>query len=326
MFSDPGLDCHEDERRLIPIDYDISDFFKGASLRLLSVSLSMINSLPDLSVIRQVNRLNINYKGSDGSFAAFNTPGLEWPNLRHLSIYSIPKIEFLSYLWDIPSLVGGLTGAQFHFRDQYYPGNSLNDSLDMLLSMLVRGSPNLKSLWLLRRGGRSSFVNPRTVAQALSKLELQELKINSYRSERPKSLDVQQHLEGRVFSSLEHLEVGRHRVNLLDLRFYAQSFPNLKHLRVQVKASIDDLEYDGRDLSASLQECELHVSDAEFGGEPFEPAWEASSKFLLLLWPNLRFSLGSKVVGKHAGWAKTFKSLQFLSIRDRVELQASSRA
>ncbi|KAG9096713.1 hypothetical protein FRC06_008404, partial [Ceratobasidium sp. 370] len=236
----------------------------------------MINSLPNLSVINQVNRLNINYRGSNGSFAAFTTPGLEWPNLRHLSIYSIPKIENLSYLWDIPSLVGNLTGAQFHFRDQYYPKNSLNDSLEMLLSMLVRGSPNLKSLWLLRRGGRSSFVNPRTVTQVLSKLDLQELKINSYRSERPRYLDVQQQLEERVFSSLERLEVGRHRVNLLDLRFYARSLPNLKHMRVQVKVSLDDLEYDEKNLSASLQECELYISDAEFE-EPFEPAWEASS-------------------------------------------------
>ncbi|KAG9098783.1 hypothetical protein FS749_002976 [Ceratobasidium sp. UAMH 11750] len=312
LFSDPGLDCHEDERRFIPIDYDISDFFKAVSLRLLSVSLSMINSLPDLSIIRQVNRLNINYKGSNGSFAAFNTPELEWPNLRHLSIYSIPKIEDLSSLWDIKSLVGNLTGAQFHFRDQYYPGDSLNDSLDILLSMLARGSPNLKSLWLLRRGGRGSFVNPRTVTQVLSKLELQELEINSYRSERPKCLDVRYHLEGRAFNSLERLEVGRHRVDLLDLRFYAKSLPNLKHMWTQVKVSIDDLEYDEKDVAASLQECELYVCDAEFDGEPFEPAWEGSAKFLLLVWPNLRLSLGSKVTEKHAGWTKVFKSLQRL--------------
>ncbi|KAG8758434.1 hypothetical protein FRC12_010011 [Ceratobasidium sp. 428] len=316
LFADPSPDCHEEEHRLIPIEYDVSDFDAGATLKLLSISLSMVNSLKSASLISKVTRLNINYKGSNGSFEAFEAPGLVWPNLYHLSVYSVRKVENLFSLWSIPSLVGNLTGAQFHFRDQHYPSNSLDDSLDTLFSMLVKGSPKLKSLWLMRRGRHGAFVNPALWTKALGWLELREVKINSYKSERPSSLDVQRHLEGRSFSSVERLEVGRHRVELLDLQFYAKSLPNLKYLRIMLKVHVENLAYEEQTLGTSSQNCELYVPDAEFQGEPFDPAWETSSNLLLIIWPNLTLSLGSKISGKHAGWIKILNSFQSKRRRD----------
>ncbi|KAG8744364.1 hypothetical protein FRC10_010251 [Ceratobasidium sp. 414] len=282
LFSDLGTEFHEEERRLLPIEYDISGFFQAVSLRLLSLSLSTVDSISDPSLISRVEKLSIHYKNSCGSFRTLTVPGLQWPNLSQLSVYSVHKVECLRYLWDTPALVSKLETVVIHFRDQCFPDHSIGDSIGPIVAMLARGSPKLKTLWLVRRGMRGSFTNPGTLIQVLSHLSLREVRIGAARLESPPAIDVQQTLAGRVFDSVERLEVGRHRVYLRDLQHYVRSFPNLKHIRIQIDLSSEALNYDAENLPTSLTECHLHISGVVSEGPTFEPVWTSSSRFVVL--------------------------------------------
>ncbi|KAG8758435.1 hypothetical protein FRC12_010012 [Ceratobasidium sp. 428] len=316
LFSDGGSECHVEERRLIPIDFDISSFFQNASLRLLSVSLSAIDSLADLTLISRLEKLSVHYKNSCGSFRALTSPNLKWPNLNQLSVYSVHKFECLRYLWDTPALVGKLEMVVIHFRDQCFPDTSIHNSIELIVPMLARSSPNLKTLWLVRRGIRGSFTYARALTQVMSHLSLREVRLGATRLEDPAyATDVKLYLDGNIFNSLERLEVGRHRVDLRDLRYYVRSFPSLKYLRIQVSMTGDTLDSQSNELPINPHECNLHVCGAVFDGVELELAWATASKFLLHIWPNLSLSLASGIIKEHEGWLPVFRSLKLQSKR-----------
>ncbi|KAG8713300.1 hypothetical protein FRC08_013432 [Ceratobasidium sp. 394] len=281
LFSDLGVECHEQERRLLPIEYDISSFFRATPLRLLSISLSTVDSISDLSLVSHVEKLSIHYKNSCGSFRQLTIPSLQWPNLNQLSVYSVHKLECLRSLWNTPALVSKLETVVIHFRDQCFPENTISDSLGPIVAMLARGSPNLKTLWLVRRGMRGSFVNPGALVQVLSHLSLREIRIGAAKLESPPASDVQRTLEGKVFSSVERLEVGRHQVCLRDLQHYVRSFPNLKYIRIQIDLSSYASDYSTEKLPVSLNECHLHISGVKAAA--YELVWTSASKYVAFL-------------------------------------------
>jgi hypothetical protein len=281
LFTYPDLDYSYDERTLVPKDYEVSAFFKAASLRTLSTSLPMIDDIGNISLFSSVEQLNIHYRQSCDSFHALTVPGVEWPNLYQLSIYSLHNVERLNYLWAVPALASRLTVIRLQFRDPCFPSNTIMRYLEQLATGLAEGAPNLKSLWLVRRGTRGSFENPGVVVHMLSKLKLQDLHIVSQRDEMPGSVNLRQNLEGRRFNSIEHLEVGQHLVDLPDLQFYARSMPELKKLRLQVKIPTEDMQGDSADLPTSLHNFQLHVVNVFFDETATESAWESSSRYVL---------------------------------------------
>jgi hypothetical protein len=332
LCSDNTSGCPDEERPLVPLDYDISNFFEAAPLRILTSSLSIINDMRHVSLLsRGIERLNIHYTLPCGSFEALTAPDVEWPNLYQLSVYSLRRIEDLNYLWAVPALVSKLTSVKLQLHDRSFPHNTISDSLEMLATALANGSPHLKRLWLFRRGTRGSFENPAAVVQLLSKLALQELRVGSRADETPGSVDLRRNLQGRKFQSIEHLEVGQHLVDLLDLQFYVRSMPELKHLAIQVRISNKDLQTYQVDMLTSLHDLNLHVVNAIFE-DTSESAWESASRyvlpvtfteymlnrfrFLLSLWPNVLMFLGWRIKGEHAGWGRMLRTMQMRCRRD----------
>jgi hypothetical protein len=210
----------------VPSNYNASTFFEAAPLHTLSISLSTLNNIRDLGCLSRLQKLNIYYEDTPGSFESLTVPGLEWPNLHQLSIYSLHEVEPLKYLWGVPALVGKLTTVRLQFRD------GASARWEMLAAMLAKGSPNIETLLLAPRG---SFEDPGSIVELfISRLALRNLQIWTTDCPHPGHIDLWDRLLKRTFGSIETLELGAYREDILDLQSYALSMPKLKHLRVQL--------------------------------------------------------------------------------------------
>ncbi|KAG8713298.1 hypothetical protein FRC08_013430 [Ceratobasidium sp. 394] len=152
----------------------------------------------------------------------------------------------------------------------------------------------------------------------LSKLNLKELHVTSGECTRP--VHLVQNLQGKIFPSIQHLELRKHQIDLPDLQYYAQSMPNLRYLRIQIRILSGERAGITIDSLARSNAFELCVADACFRGakliSELEGAWEYASKLLLQLWPNIQLSLGSKIAAKHGGWLKALKAEQAKSKKE----------
>jgi muconolactone delta-isomerase len=289
-----------------------------------TVQLPVIDGIRNLSLVSRLERPSINDKQPHG---CFETLRRRVTHLRQLSVCAVRKVNSLNQLWTTPALTNKLTSVRLEFRDRCFSGDTLNTPLEALAIMLARGSPNLKCLYLARRGVHGSFEHLDFIAQVLSKIALRELRMCSIKCVESRPVELRQHLQGNTLSSMEHLEVGQHQVNLQDLQLYAQSMPELKYLAIQVKV-LNDSPIEGQaGVPASLHYCQVFIINTVFEGAPFEPAWISASKyvppgnlsycrlidrfrFMLALWPNVQLQLGSKTEDEHAGWIRVLKNMQ----------------
>ncbi|KAG8758436.1 hypothetical protein FRC12_010013 [Ceratobasidium sp. 428] len=308
IFSGPGA-YHDDENALITLQWDKAANIKAMPLQKLSTTLEMLREIGDMQTISQLQRLDIHYKYSCNSFVPLSTSEIEWPNLQHLSIYSVHRIESLNYLWKARGLVGNLTSVSLCIRDKCFKNNSaLKAQLENLAIMLAQGSPNLNHLYLGCRGTYGNLENPGVLVTMLSHLTLKELQV--YSGECTKAVDLQQNLKGMTFRCIHRLDIRDHQIDLSGLLYYAQSMPNLHYLRVQIRVP----KCDRLDLSTTtptkLSRFELCVASTDFEGEELGPAWEYASRLLLALWSNINLTLESRIASEHGGWVKILRAMQ----------------
>ncbi|KAG8729590.1 hypothetical protein FRC12_020863 [Ceratobasidium sp. 428] len=289
LFSGPGI-VHKDEEPLLPSQCNRSAIFKVMPLRALSTTLTMLREIGDMHTITQLQRLKVHYSHSSNNFAPLSTPDLEWPNLRHLSFYSVHCVESLSRLWDVDGLVRNLTSVSLCLRDRCFEDDhALRPQLENLAKMLAQGSPHLDCLYLRRRGKYGSLENPGVLAAILSHIELKELHVTSGKC--TKAVKLRQILHGRTFDCIRRLELRKYQIDLSGLLYYAQSMPNLQYLRIQIRVPKGDRSKLSVTTPPDPSRFKLYVANADFEGAELAATWEYASRYASVMHRTYRRSL-----------------------------------
>ncbi|KAG9091129.1 hypothetical protein FS749_016783 [Ceratobasidium sp. UAMH 11750] len=269
---------------LVPRTCTVSEYFRTANLRFLSTSLSVFNELDDLGdlgLVSQVERLEIlssQYGHSPSEVPSFH--GVEWPNLRYLSLYLSYDIDLFCYLWAAPSLVASLTSFKLQIKDLLAGG--ADDKAETVASLLAERSPKLKEVAFYGPPPeqlRSRF-DPAPLIRMLPKLPVQKLQVD-VRGVEATPPCLSQRLSGQIFPSIQSLDVGSYGVELGELESLAMNLPNLTYLRIKIGISGNEGGEVARPTSGE-QAFELRVSYLTLDSLEQGKTWEDASKYVLV--------------------------------------------
>ncbi|KAG9092829.1 hypothetical protein FS749_015413, partial [Ceratobasidium sp. UAMH 11750] len=143
---------NQDEEYLIPIRDTLLTDFDTSILRNLSTSLLILGKINNLRPLSHIERLEILYDEKNRTPTRLpKFKDVEWPNLRHLSIYLLPNLESLTRLWDATTLVANLTSLIVELDNVLprHPGRG--NLIGTLTTLLAERSPNLTDLSLYQR-------------------------------------------------------------------------------------------------------------------------------------------------------------------------------
>ncbi|KAG8703920.1 hypothetical protein FRC08_002567 [Ceratobasidium sp. 394] len=279
LYGNGSLYSNESELPLVPLDYELAEYFRSANLSSLSTSLSVLKAIGDLASISQIERLEMFSFGHVQSIDELPSfQNVQWPKLRHLTLYLISGMETFFCLWQLHSLVADLTSFKLSvggFRSRH-----IEATVDRVATLLAEQSPNLTNVSFCQSPLTmpGTWLDPAPVIPMLSKLPVRRLRID-VGDRKLRLTSLKGHLSGHTFNSIRSLDLGAYCIGFKDLESFAQSTPILTYLRIQLWVS-----FDGEETACSTtcnQALQLHVCFVKLSAPEPTVAWEAASRCVL---------------------------------------------
>ncbi|KAG8783120.1 hypothetical protein FRC12_020074 [Ceratobasidium sp. 428] len=312
LYCSSDLYKHEDELSLMPLGYAVSAYFNSTNLHTLSTSLSVLEQMSTLQPISHVEQLEILGRGDIQDIDVLsNFQDIEWPKLRHVALYLISGIDTFFCLWQIPSLVAGLTSLRLHIGG--YRSHHLEDLTDRVAITLAEKSPKLTCLSFNRSPppNHKQALDPAPLFGMLYKVQVHTLQMDIGDSLGLAPLQMEKYLTEQTFNAIQSLDAGAYRAQLEEFQFFAQSMPYLNYLRIQISIGTVDNERARTGFNmGSEQPLKLCICYVKLGRVEPTLAWNYASRYLLSQWSNLKLLLDRTVEPAHARWMGIFKGLQ----------------